>query len=148
MREITKPFNIEDLLLKPDIVGRIKLSEDMQQTLAALCCYDGSLRRLLRCSKAGVLHTSSPRIDGIIHVKRTNGNYEWQGSDIPISEVMILGHPANNQLIWVKNDEIASATNGWPLAANAVLNITLDNLLNLHLLIVADGETAIIAYTR
>lgn len=148
MLEILIPFKIEDLLLKPEMAGRIKLSDDMQQTLASIVGFDGAARRLLRCSNKGTLYTTSPRIANIIHVKRTNGNYAWRGTDIKVSEVMILGHPTNSSLIWVKNDELASDANGWPLAANAVLNMTLDNLLNLHLLIVGDEETAIVAYTR
>lgn len=148
MPEILIPFKIEDLLLRPELVGRIRLSEDMQQTLAALCGYDDVARRLLRCSKGGVLHTTTPRIDNILHATANQDNYTTQLPNRKTTEVMIMGHPDNTGLVWVKNDETASTANGWPLAANGILNVTVDNLNNLNLLIAVNGEKAIVAYTR
>lgn len=148
MQEILIPFKIEDLLLKPELAGRIKLSEDMQQALSTLVGYDGSTRRLLRCSQTGVLRVITPRIQKIVHVSDTNPNYVWQGSDIKITEVMIMSNALNSGLIWVKNDAPALATNGWPLLAKDVVNFSMDNLSNLHLKIVAANDIAIIAYTR
>lgn len=148
MREILIPFRIEDLLLKPEMAGRIKLSDDMQQTLASLVGFDNVARRLLRCSKGGVLYTTTPRLDNIFHATTAAGTGLWQGSDKKITEVMVMAHPDNNGLLWVKNDEAATADNGWPLAAKEVVGLTLDNLNNLNILSVTPEETAIIAYTR
>jgi len=148
MGEILIPFRIEDLLLKPEMAGRIRLSDDMQQSLASLVGYDGVSRRLLRCSQAGILRTSSPRIKGVVHVTVTDPVFTWQGSDIKATEVLIMGHPDNTGLVWVKNDEVATADNGWPLAAGDIMSLTIDNLINLHLYIVETLETAIIAYSR
>jgi len=146
--EILIPFRIEDMLLKPDMSGRIRLSDDMQQTLASLVGYDDVARRLLRCSKGGILYTASARLQNIVHITGSGANDTWQGSDLKVNEVMVMGHPDNSSLIWVKNDEEATINNGWPLDAKEVVNVTLDNLNNLNLLIVGDGEKAIIAYTR
>lgn len=148
MVEITVPFGIGELLIRPELAGRIRLSEDMQQTLAALAGYDGMSRRLLRCSAGGILRTSSPRIKDILHVTVTDPVFTWQGSDIPATEVLIMGHPDNTDLVWVTCDETATANNGWPLAAGDIISLTIDNLNNLHLYIVKTAETAIIAYSR
>jgi len=148
MPDIIIPFRLEGLPVKPELAGRIRLSDDMQQTLASLVGFDDIARRLLRCSKGGILHTTTPRLDNIVHVTTAAGTGLWQGSDKKITEVMIMAHPDNNGLLWIKNDEAATANNGWPLAANAILNVTLYNLNNLHILSVTPEEKAIIAYTR
>lgn len=148
MRQIIIPFRLVDLLLKPEMAGRIQLSDDMQQTLASLVGFDNIARRLLRCTMGGVLHTTTPRIADIFHATTAAGTGLYQGSDIKTTEVMIMGHPDNNGLLWVKNDEVATANNGWPLAANALINLTMDNLNNLNILSVTPEEKAIIAYTR
>jgi len=146
--EILIPFRIEDLLLKPEMAGRIKLSEDMQQTLASLVGYNGVARRLLKCSDNGVLHTTTPRIEEIVHVSVALTPFQWQGSKKKTTEVMIMGHPANTGVVLVKNDAIADANNSWPLAANGIVSFTIDNLQNLHLTFASGTEKAIIAYTR
>lgn len=148
MPDITKPFGFSELRLKPEVIGIIKLSDDIQQTLASIVGYNGSERSLLRCSGTGVLFVSSPRIDGIEHITADTDAYDWNGDDKKISEVMIMGHPDNAGIIWVKNDTTALATNGWPLSAKEVLNLSIDNLANLHLLIVDNTEKAIVLWTR
>lgn len=148
MRDILLPFRFDDLLLSPDFVSRIKLSDDMQQTLASLVGYDGISRRLLRSTMGGVLHTVTPRIAAITHITADEGNFNWVGSDIKTTEVMITGYPTNTGIVWVSIDEPAGADNAWPLGATDVVSFTLDNLNNLNLLIVTNAEKAIIAYTR
>ncbi len=148
MHEILIPFKIEDLLLKPDFAGRIKLSEDMQQALSTLVGYDGSTRRLLRCSQTGVLNIITPRIQKIVHVSDDEANYVWQGEDIKTTEVMILANSLNAGVIWVKNDAPALTSNGWPLNAKEVVNFSIDNLSNLHIKIPLANDIAIVAYSR
>lgn len=148
MRNIGKSLQFPELELRPEIKEMIKLSDDMQQTLAALAGYDGVSRRLLRCSNSGVFNVTSPRIKDIFHVVGQGANYDWHGFDIPATEVMIMAHPDNTGLVWVKNDEAATANNGWPLSKKEIIAVTIDNLSNLHLLIIVDGEKAIIAFTR
>jgi len=148
MPDITMPFGFSELRLKPELVGRVKISDDMQQTLASIVGYNGSDRSLLRCSGTGVLFACSPRIDGIQHILAVGDNFDWNGADLKTSEVMIMGHPTNVQLVWVKNDVAALATNGWPLGSKEILNFSIDNLSNLHIRIEADGDTAIVLWTR
>lgn len=148
MVEIIIPFKIEDLKLKPEITGRIKLSDDMQQTLASLVGYDGTARRLLRCSSRGILSVKTPRIAGIINTEAQVANYDMQLSSKPASEVMIMGHPDNAGLIWVKNDDTADEDVGWPVAKSGVVSFSIDNLNNINLNIPTAGDRAIIAYSR
>lgn len=148
MIEILIPFQVEGFKIKPEFTGRMRLSEDMQQTLAALTGYDTISRKLLKCSTSGILYTASPRIQDIIHVIADQDNYVYQGADLPVTEIMVMGHPTNTGLVYVKNDIAASADNGWPLAAKEVVGITLENLSNLHLFIASDTERAIVAYSR
>ena len=136
------------MLLRPEMAGRIRLSDDMQQSLASLVGYDGVSRRLLRCSTGGILRTSSPRIKDIIHITAVGASDVWVGTDVKATDVLIMGHPDNSSLVWVKNDEVATTNNGWPLASGDIMSLTVDNLNNLHLLIVGDGEIAIVAYSR
>ena len=116
MREIIMPFRIEDLIVRPEFAGRVQLSDDMQQTLASLVGYDGIGRRLLHSSKGGVLYQTTPRLGNIIHTVGVGTPRRYVGPDLSITEVMVMGHPDNGELLWVKNDEIATAANGWPLA--------------------------------
>ncbi len=148
MREIIMPFRIEDLIVRPEFAGRVQLSDDMQQTLASLVGYDGIGRRLLHSSKGGVLYQTTPRLGNIIHTVGVGTPRRYVGPDLSITEVMVMGHPDNGELLWVKNDEIATAANGWPLAAKEVVSFTLDNLNNLNLMFITADNKAIIAYTR
>lgn len=148
MAEITIPMQVPELRLNPPIEGTVKLSTLMQQVLSLLCCYDGNKRVLIKATSTGVLNTCSARIQDIIHVTGSGADDDWQGSDLPCSEVMVMGHPDNGGLIWVRSDKAALATNAWPVAANAVFNCTVDNLKQLHALIKVDGEKLIVAYTR
>lgn len=148
MFEILVPFKIDGLLMKPEFSGRIKMSEDIQQTLASLVGYDEATRRMLRCSEGGVFYVTSPRLKNIVHITANDDAYDWQGSDEKVTEIMVMGHPDNSGLVWVKNDEAATTNNGWPLAAKEILGVTVENLNNLHLLIASTGEKAILLYTR
>lgn len=146
MPQIDKPIPFHELDLKPDITASIRLSDDIQQTLALLSGWAGSTRRLIRCADTGVLYTVNPRILGIDHVTANTTNYVYQGSDKVITEVIIRGHPSNSDTVWVKNDEAASTINAWPLAANEWIQFTLNNLKHLHLLIETDTDRAILLY--
>lgn len=148
MAEILIPFRIEDLVLKPEMAGRIRLSDDMQQTLASLVGYDGVSRRLLRSSAGGVLYVTTPRLDNIIHFQATSTPDNWVGDNKKATEVMVMGHPNNTGLIWARTDLAATVDNAWPLAAKEVIGFTVDNLNNLHVMIENTTEKAIIAYTR
>lgn len=148
MGNINKPMTIPELNLKPPMDGRVRLSEDMQQTLALLSAYGISKRVLLKASESGVLNVTSARIKDIVHYTGSGANDIQSGDDIPCTECLVLGHPDNTGKVWVRSSTTATINNAWPLAAGEVVNFTLDNLKQLKMLIVVDGEKVIVAYTR
>ena len=148
MTVINKSMDVSELNLQPPIVGTVRLSDDMQQTLALLTALGADRRRPLRCSESGILNVVNPRIKDILHYTGSGANDEQNGADIPCTEVMAMGHPNNSSNVWVRPNKTATTNNAWPLAAKEVVSFTLDNLSQLIMLIVGDGEKVIVAYTR
>ncbi|GAI78553.1 unnamed protein product, partial [marine sediment metagenome] len=62
MPDINKPMHVPELNLQPPITGKVRLSDDMQQTLALLTTYVNNKRILLPTSQSGVLFVSEPAI--------------------------------------------------------------------------------------
>ncbi|GAI64848.1 unnamed protein product, partial [marine sediment metagenome] len=141
------PMKCPELDLQPVPIGGVELSENMQQTLAALTGFWRNKRVLLKASPSGALFVTSPQIKDIFHVVGVGANDTYKGENIPCSEVMIMGHPDNTGKIWVKPHVVATIDNAWPVAANDVVGLSITNLNMLNLLIVVDGEKAIVAYT-
>jgi len=148
MHDIHKSMNIPELNLKPPIEGTIKLTTDMQQTLALLTAYGNSTRKVLKASESGVLYTASSRIRDIVHIAGAGAGSEKTGDNVPCTECLVMGHPDNTGRVWVRPDKTASQTNAWPLDAGEVVGFTLNNLNQLNMLIVEAGEKVIIAYSR
>lgn len=148
MPKINKPMDIPELNVQPPIMGKINLSDDMQQSLALLTAYCDNKRLLVRATESGVLNVASPRLLDIIHVPAVGGDYIYRGGDIPCTEVMIMGHPDNTGLVWARTNVQADTDNSWPLAKTDVVGFTVNNMNQLHLRIVVTGEIAIVAYTR
>lgn len=148
MPQIEIPFPFGDLPLKPEISGKVRVSDDVQQTLATLLGWDGSSRRLLRCALSGVLQVTSPQVRRIYHVGGGGAGSIVTFGNIPTSEVMIRGHPSNGDLIWVALGQTPTSANGWPLSTNDNIVLSVDNLNRLQILIVTATEQAIITYTR
>jgi len=147
MLQIGTPMAIPELDLRPEPVGGVNLSEDMQQALALLAGFWKNRRVLLKSSMAGILFVAEPQITDVYHVQATSGDYLYRGEDIQCTEVMIMGHPDNAGLIWVKPHLQADTNNSWPLAKKEVVKISLSALSQLHLRIVTQNDIAIIAYT-
>lgn len=146
MPAINKPMDVAELNIQPPLTGKTRLSEDMQQTLALLTAYGADRRRPLRCSESGVLNTASPRIKDIVHYTGSGANDTQTGGDLPCTECMVIAHPDNSSKVWVRPNSEASVNNAWPLDAKDVVSFTLDNLSQLNMLIVGDGEKVIVAY--
>ena len=148
MPNILKNMACRFLGLQPPITKAIRLSEDMQQTLALLMAYGIDERKVLRASESGVLNVTSGRIKNIEHFTGVGANDTQNGTDIACTECMVMGHPDNTGKIWVRPGDTATVDNAWPLDASDVVSFTLDNLKQLNMLIVVDGEKVIVAYTR
>ena len=147
MQSIGVPLHCPELDLMPKQAEAIQLSKDMQQTLALLTGFWQNQRLLLKASPNGILFTTSPQIKDVFHVTATSDNYAYQGQDIKCSEVFVMGHPDNAGKIWVKPFTTAAIDNAWPLDAGDVWGFSLTNLNMLNMLIITNGEKAIVAYT-
>lgn len=148
MPNIHKALRFPELHLRPPITGHIRLSEDMQQTLALLTGFGDNQRVLLKATESGVLNTVSPQLKDVVVVTATDDAFDWQGGDIPCTEVAVMGHLDNSHRIWVRPNSAASSANGWPLDKGEPFGFTLSNLNQLHINIETSGEIAIVAYTR
>jgi len=148
MGNINKPMDIPELNIKPPIEGKIRLSEDMQQTLALLSAYCENKRVILKASESGVLNTTSAKIKDIVHFTGVGAGDTQTGENIPCTECVCMGHPDNTGKVWVRPDKTASVNNAWPLSTGEVVGFTLDNLKQLNMLIAVAGEKLIVAYTR
>ena len=146
MSDIKKSMDVAELNIQPPLSGKTRLSDDMQQTLALMTALGADRRRPLRCSESGVLNVASPRIKDVVHYTGSGANDTQTGGNVPCTEVMVIGHPDNNSNVWVRPNTTATVNNAWPLAANGVVSFTLDNLSQLNMLIVGDGEKVIVAY--
>lgn len=147
MNTIGTPMAIPELDLRPEPLGGIQLSEDMQQALSLLAGFWKNRRVLLKSSMAGILFVAEPQITDVIHITASSGDYLYHGDDIECTEVMIMGHPDNAGLVWAKPHLQADTDCSWPLAKKEVVKFTLSSLSQLHLRIVTNGDIAIIAYT-
>lgn len=152
MPDVNKPMDIPELNLQPPITGKIRLSEDMQQTLALLCAMGSSKRIALQASESGILLVGEPVIKDIViltgHTPVGEEPSVVQGSDIPCSMVMVMAHPDNTDKTWVRPYVAPTETHGWPLDAKAVVSFAVDNVNRLFFEFDTDAEKVIIAYTR
>jgi len=148
MHEIIVPMRFRHTLIRPDYVDKVRVSDDMQQTLALLCGFDGEGRRLLNIAQSGVLNVCQPRIQDIIHEQAAASPVNMTGDDIACTEVMLMGHPLNTGIVWVRADKVATVNNSWPLYAKDVTTYTIDNLKQLNFLMSVGSEKLIIAYSR
>jgi len=147
MSKIRKPMGIDELELKPPIDGEVRLSDDMQQTLALLTAMGVSGRKLMKCSESGILYIASPRIKDVVHFTGVGANDTQTGDNMVCSELLVIAHPDNTGLIWVRPYKTASANNAIPLSAKESADFTLDNMNQLNMLIVVAGEKVIVAYS-
>lgn len=148
MPDINKPMDIPELNLQPPITGKVKLSPDMQQTLAMLCAVGNSQRTLLQASESGILHTGQPTIKDIVIVHTNSDTGKGHGDNITCSQVMIMGHPDNTGNAWVRPYKECDELHKWPLGAKEVVGFSVTNLKQLYFQCDVGGEKIIIAYTR
>lgn len=148
MPDINKPMDVPELNLQPPITGKVRLSEDMQQTLALLCAMGSSKRVVLRASESGVLLTGEPVIKDVVILTSAAGTGLGQGSDIPCSSIMVMGHPLNTDTTWVRPYAACDDTHKWPLQKWDVIKFAVDNVNRLHFLCDTPEEKVIIGYTR
>lgn len=148
MPEILNPLTFEDLLFKPPLVGRPRISEDLQQTVALLVGWDKSTRRLVSVSPTGVLHVASAPVKGILNLLSTGDGTTQQGNDIDTSEVLIRAKPTNSGRIWVNVGDVAAVDVGYPLDSGEPVIFSINNLHSLHFYFTKAADKCSIVYTR
>lgn len=148
MSEITIPFPISEIIVSPEPTGRVRLSDDIQQTLASLMGYDGGSRRLLRCSQSGTLFVTSPPIKNIVLITAPSATYFWDGDNSEISEVMIHAFEDNVSNVLVFVDTKTIDDNYWVLTPGESVQFSINNLNRLHIYFVVQNDVANLAYTR
>jgi len=141
------PVKMPELHLIPESERGIELDKGMKQVMSLLTAYWREQRVTLKCSPSGVLFVSSSQVGDIIHYPAADNNDLYQGDNIACSEVMVMGHPANGNTIWVRTHKVATVDNAWPLLKKEVVSFTITNLNMLHILIPVKTERVIIAYT-
>ncbi len=148
MPKVIKPFGIADVPTKPDLNPQPALSDDIQQVLSTIMAWDGSTRRLIMTALGGALHVTTPQLKTIVTKTGSGASDVITFSSEPTTEVMVMGHPDNGDLLWVTQGKTPTTANSWPLLKYEVFSFSIDDLQKLQILIVAAGEKAIIAYTR
>lgn len=141
-------MQIPSLNLKPPIEGAVRLSEDIQQTLALLVGYAVNERVPLACTVGGVLYTTGPRFFDVQHVTGSGANDHPTMPDIPCAEVLVLGHPDNTGKIWIRPGNAATVNNAVPIAKSEGMTFSIHNTKSLSVLVVVDGEKAILAVAK
>lgn len=148
MPNIKKPMGVPELDLHPPITQQVRLSEDMQQTLALLTGLSGNKRVVLKANAAGILNTVSPQIQEVVVVTASGDADDWVGGDIPCTEVIVMGDLDNANRAWVRPNSAATSANGWPLDKGDSFCMSVSNLNQVHVNIQKDTQKVIIAYTR
>lgn len=148
MAKIRKVMDVPGLDLQPPITQQIRLSEDMQQTLALLAGYSDNKRVILKASENGTLNTVSPQIQEVVVITATDDDHDWVGGDVPCTEVIVMADLDNSERVWARPYSAASSANGWPLDQGDSFCMAVSNLNQVHVNIEKDTQKAIIAYTR
>ncbi|GAH49927.1 unnamed protein product, partial [marine sediment metagenome] len=142
-----EPLTFEDLPTKPPLVGRPRITDEIQQAIALLVGWDETTRRILRCSPSGILYIGSPRVKAIINFQADGDGDDYQGNDIKTSEVLIKAKTDNEGDIWVNVGVAAAVDTGYPLDAGEWVNFSINNLHTLHLHFTKDDDWVNIIYS-
>jgi len=148
MPEILLPLTFEDLPTRPPLVGRPKVSDDLQQTVALLVGWDKITRRLVRVTPSGVLYIAQARVKGVLNEQSGGAGSTWSGANISTSEVLLKSKTGNSALIWVNFGAVAAANVGYPLDSGEKITVSINNLNSLHLYFNAADDWAVIIYSH
>lgn len=147
MAEIEIPFPLQDMPIKPEMTGRVKIDETVIQTIAALCGWNGEARRLLTCALSGALHVTTPPVCCITNKHSVGGNEHITFGDIPTTEVMVLAKSGNSNYVWVNVGTPAGTDVGWPLSATECVQFSINNMSELRIFITGADDRVVIMRT-
>lgn len=147
MFEIQDSFRVKGIDLKPDMTGRPKVEENIVQTLASLFGWDGEARRLLTCALNGALHMTTPQVSAIVNVLGVGANDDVTFADQSCTEVLILANASNSGDVWVNVGAAGAVDTGFPLDAGESISFSINNMTELQMRIISDGDKVIIIRT-
>lgn len=147
MGRLDAPMASEILGVREATPRDVRISDTYQQALSLMLAYDDKNRIPLRCSPSGVLATASPRLVDVEHWTGVGANDTQNGDSIICTEVLCVGHPDNGSKVWVRTRVTATVDNAIPLDAGDVIGFSVQNLSDLHALIVTAGEKLIVGYS-
>jgi hypothetical protein len=133
--------------IRPPLSSQIPVAEQFVQTLAQLIGHFNGERVVLKASPGGILYNASPALTDVFHWTATAPNDTKQGSNIIATEVVCIAHPDNTGKVWVRTKKAATADNAIPLDAGDIIGFSVENLQDLHALIVVNGEKLIVGYS-
>lgn len=148
MLPIKLPFDGANNNPVPAFDGKSNLSQELIQALALICGIAGGQRKAIVCLDNGILPVASNELNAIYQIPASSDNFSSVLGDTPCTEIMLMGHPSNTDLIWVQVDIAAVSTGGFPLAKNDVVKFTVNNSNRIHFLIVKNTERLIVVTTR
>lgn len=93
-----------------------------------------------------IIGRATSNLQDILHFTGSGANDTQSGSNIECSEILCMGHPDNTGKVWVRTNTTATVNDAWPLAAGETFQFFVDNLSELEMLVVIDGEKLIVAY--
>lgn len=89
---------------------------------------------------------SGAQLQDIKHFTGSGANDTQSGDDVACTEIICMGHPSNTGKVWVRTNTPGTVNNAWPLGAGEVFNFGVNNLSEVQMLIVVNGEKLIVAY--
>jgi len=141
------PMQSDKLGIRPPLPSQIPVAEQLVQTLAQLLGYHNGERVVLKASPSGILYNASPALTDVFHWTATAPNEAKHGLNIVATEVLCIAHPDNTGKVWVRTKKAATVDNAIPLDAGDIIGFSVENLQDLHALIVVNGEKLIVGYS-
>ena len=141
------PMGSERLGIRPPLPSQIRVAEQLVQTLALLLAHHNGERVVLKASPGGILYHASPALIDVFHWTAAAPNDAKQGDNIVATEVLCIAHPDNTGKVWVRTKKAATVDNAIPLDAGDMIGFSVENLQDLHALMVVNGEKLIVGYS-
>ena len=141
------PMGSERLGIRPPLPSQIPVAEQLVQTLAQLLGYHNGERVVLKASPSGILYNASPALTDVFHWTAAAPNEAKHGLNIVATEVLCIAHPDNTGKVWVRTKKAATVDNAIPLDAGDMIGFSVENLQDLHALMVVNGEKLIVGYS-
>lgn len=130
----------------PSLPPLIPVSAELQQALALMLGLWQGQRIPLKTCHNGVMRVNDDSIFDIVHITAAAPNTAVVGTRLAVTSLLLKAHPDNTGRIWVRARGTAAANNAWPLDAGEGINLSMDCYSQASALIVATGDTLIVAF--